>query len=181
MEDVSEGVKAVCGNNKAQGVIIRKLKFLDEKLRKFLLHDDSKIQLQRKFEKIALDEHYTRLYAPRIIAEETEHDSNRAIVPEESIKKTRKMLQKGLNSSDWEKYRNQAIIKGNRRDRDVLDQLELKRERTHSMGVKVLESNLKHDKKPNSAPVDEKESLPSWKKLVHASTQARLLKVDMIR
>merc|ERR1712046_108229 len=106
MEDVSEGVKAICGNNKAQGVIIRKLKFLDEKLRKFLLHDDSKIQLQRKFEKIALDEHYTRLYAPRIIAEKTEHDSNRAKVPEESIKKTRKMLQKGLNSSDWEKYRN---------------------------------------------------------------------------
>jgi len=175
MEDVTEGIIAVCGKNKAQGAFMQKIKVLDKKLKKVLIHDDTKIQLQRKFERIALDEHYTNLYAPRLIAEKAEHDTNLPSAPEESIKKTRKMLKKGLNSSDWEKHRTHP---GNQRDRDVLNQLERKRERTHSMGVKVLENNLKDEKEIKSAPIKETESKPSWKKLVHASSNARLLKAQ---
>lgn len=151
---------------------------MTKKLKSLLTHDDSKTQLQRKFERIALDEHYTNLYAPRLIAEKTEHETNIPGVPEESLKKTKKMLQKGLNSSDWEKYRSHAIMHGNHRDRDVLDQLELKRGRTHSMGVKIMEDNLKTDKQIKSAPIKEIEAQPSWKKLVHASSSARLLKAQ---
>lgn len=178
MEDVTEGIVAVCGKNKAKGAVMQRISVLDKKLKSLLTHDDSKTQLQRKFERIALDEHYTNLYAPRLIAEKTEHETNSPGVPEESLKKTKKMLQKGLNSSDWEKYRSHAIMHGNHRDRDVLDQLELKRERTHSMGVKILEDNLKTEKKIKSAPITDIEAQPSWKKLVHASSSARLLKAQ---
>merc|ERR1712106_1080095 len=93
-----------------------------------------------------------------------------------SIKKTRKTFQKGINSSNWEKYRSQAIKQGNHRDRDVLNQLEMKRERTHSMGVKVLEDKMKNVKKTNSAPITE--TRPSWKHLERASSSARMLKAQ---
>jgi len=176
MEDVTEGIVAVCGKNKARGAIVNQVSVVDKSLRKVLIHDDSKPQLQRKFERIALDEHYTNLYAPRLIAEKTEEIIDKSNIPEVSIKKTRKVLQKGINSSNWEKYRSQAIKQGNYRDRDVLDQLEMKRERTHSMGVKVLEDTLKNERKPNSAPISE--SRPSWNHLVKASSSAQLLKAQ---
>jgi len=154
---------------------MEKVGLLDKKLKDILIHDDSKIQLQRKFERIALDEHYTNLYAPRLMVEK---EANVSSIPEESIKKTRKMLHKGLNSSNWNKYRTQSKVQGNHRDRDVLNQLELKRERTQSMGVKVLEDNLKKEKKIKSAPVNDPETRPTWNKLVHASSSARLLKAQ---
>lgn len=175
MEDVIEGIVAIRGKNKAHGALMKKFLALDKKLKEILIHDDSKHQLQRKFERIALDEHYTNLYAPRLIVEQ---EANISSAPEESIKKTRKMLHKGLNSSNWNKYRTQSIVKGNHRDRDVLNQLELKRERTQSMGVKVREDNLKKDKKIKSAPIEDQEIRPTWNKLVHASSSARLLKAQ---
>ena len=93
MEDVIEGIVAIRGKNKAHGALMKKFLALDKKLKEILIHDDSKHQLQRKFERIALDEHYTNLYAPRLIVEQ---EANISSAPEESIKKTRKMLHKGL-------------------------------------------------------------------------------------
>ena len=149
MEDVTEGIVTVCGKNKAHGELMKKFGVVDKFLKRVLIHDDSKHQLQRKFERIALDEHFTNLYAPRLIVEKTEENIDKSNLPDESIKKTRKTFQKGINSSNWEKYRSQAIKQGNHRDKDVLNQLEMKRERTQSMGVKVLEEKLKNVKKTN--------------------------------
>ena len=71
MEDIAEGIVAVCGKNKAQGAIQKNISAVDKYMKKRLLVDDSKHKLQRKFEKIALDDHYTNLYAPRVLVEKT--------------------------------------------------------------------------------------------------------------
>ena len=47
---------------------------MDSKLKECLIHEDSKAMLTRKFEKIILDEHFTNLYAPRILAKEISVD-----------------------------------------------------------------------------------------------------------
>ena len=80
MEDIKEGIVAVCGNNKAQGVIIKNISEIDKFMKKTLIVDDSKHQLQRKFEKIALDEHYTNLYAPRLLVDKNEKTINKSSI-----------------------------------------------------------------------------------------------------
>ena len=68
MEDIMYGVGNVLGRQKSSLFLTKIFTSLDKLLKKLLIHDDSQQELQRKFEKICLDEHITNLYAPRIIA-----------------------------------------------------------------------------------------------------------------
>ena len=68
MEDIMDGVQNIVGVQKAKTILHKTCAYVDETLKKILVQEDAKLDLQRKFEKMILDEHITNLYAPRIIA-----------------------------------------------------------------------------------------------------------------
>ena len=85
-----------------------------------LLGEDCKQELQRKYEKIMLDEHITNLYAPRwefntavifissrIIAQKTtaEVESTKTL----SFGDTRKSFKHGVRSSNWANFKKRAL------------------------------------------------------------------------
>ena len=97
MEDITEGILAVCGKNKAQGAILKNISEVDKFMRRKLIVDDSKHQLQRKFEKIALDEHYTNLYAPRLLVEKNDKVVNKLDTPsDENVKDAQKLFKRAI-------------------------------------------------------------------------------------
>ena len=81
MEEVAEGIVAVCGKNKTQGVVMKKVSAVDKFMKSKLVVDDSKHKLQKTFEKIALDEHYSNLYAPRLLVDKTEKTIKQTEIP----------------------------------------------------------------------------------------------------
>ena len=68
MEDIMDGVQNIVGVQKAKTFFAKVCANVDKTLKKILVQEDVKLDLQRKFEKMILDEHITNLYAPRIIA-----------------------------------------------------------------------------------------------------------------
>merc|ERR1740124_1766113 len=64
MDDVMEGIENVIGRQKAKGLFSGFFRNIDKLLKKMLIGKDSQQQIQRKFERICLDEHITSLYAP---------------------------------------------------------------------------------------------------------------------
>jgi len=74
MEDITQGVLAICGNSGARNEVAKKMKVADGKVRKALIRDDVKTELQRRFESISVRDHMTNLYAPRLIVEKTVTD-----------------------------------------------------------------------------------------------------------
>jgi len=77
MEDITQGVLAICGNSGARNEVAKKMKVADGKVRKALIRDDVKTELQRRFESISVRDHITNLYAPRLIVEKTMTDQQR--------------------------------------------------------------------------------------------------------
>merc|ERR1712192_302398 len=77
MEDITQGVLAICGNSGARNKVSKKMKVADGKVRKALIRDDVKTELQRRFESISVRDHITNLYAPRLIVEKTMTDQQR--------------------------------------------------------------------------------------------------------
>merc|ERR1712192_176005 len=77
MEDITQGVLAICGNSGARNKVSKKMKVADGKVRKALIRDDVKTELQRRFESISVRDHMTNLYAPRLIVEKTMTDQQR--------------------------------------------------------------------------------------------------------
>jgi len=103
-----------------------------------LLGEDCKQELQRKYEKIMLDEHITNLYAPRIIAQKTtaEVESTKTL----SFGDTRKSFKHGVRSSNWANFKKRALEDPRYSERTQLSNLlDSRRERTHLMNNKVLE------------------------------------------
>merc|ERR1712037_593314 len=76
MEDITQGVLAICGNSGARNEVAKKMKVADGKVRKALIRDDVKTELQRRFESISVRDHMTNLYAPRLIVEKTMTDQH---------------------------------------------------------------------------------------------------------
>ena len=72
IDDIMDGIESVLGKRKNVGCIQSPVRKIDDLLKSWLILADSKEQLTRKFEKIILEEHFTNLYAPRILVEETE-------------------------------------------------------------------------------------------------------------
>jgi len=104
-----------------------------------LLGEDCKQELQRKYEKIMLDEHITNLYAPRIIAQKTtsEVESTKTL----SFGDTRKSFKHGVKSSNWTNFKKRALEDPRYSERTQLSNLlDSRRERTQLMNTKVLES-----------------------------------------
>lgn len=135
IDEMMEGVGIIVGrNNRASGLFIRLASMLDDKLKAGLCVEKTK-ELLRKYEKIMLDEHFTNLYAPRILAQQTEEENQSA--PLLSVEDTRKSLKKGLRGATRDRFKDQMDIE----TPDlwsVASQLELRKERAMSMEDRVL-------------------------------------------
>jgi hypothetical protein len=72
--DVMDGVNTIVGRgNRASSLFIRLAHALDDCLKAGLCLEKTR-ELLRKYEKIMLDEHFTNLYAPRILAQQQQEE-----------------------------------------------------------------------------------------------------------
>jgi hypothetical protein len=72
--DVMDGVSTIVGRgNRASSLFIRLAHALDDYLKAGLCLEKTR-ELLRKYEKIMLDEHFTNLYAPRILAQQQQEE-----------------------------------------------------------------------------------------------------------
>ena len=101
------------------------MKGFDKALKGSLIKENCQEHLQRKFEKIVLEEHITNLYAPRIIAkyspfiflsdmfplfnhrQATINQGDSPIKKSMSLAESRKSFKAGLASSRWRTYKSQ--------------------------------------------------------------------------
>merc|ERR1711971_729021 len=107
MSDIMEGVGAVVGRQKVKNRFYEFWRAVDKTAKSVLIREDCKQELQRKYEKIMLDEHITNLYAPRIIAQKTtsEVESTKTL----SFGDTRKSFKHGVRSSNWATFKKRAL------------------------------------------------------------------------
>jgi len=136
MEDITSGMVAVCGNQGARGRLANRLRGLDKKVKKLLIHDDSKSQLQRRFEKISVSEHFTNLYAPRIIAEKS-----KGAGPLNDSDVTKKVFRKEMRRNQWSNLRSVSVEEGPR-SRSLLREMERKARNTRELGLQVLDPRV---------------------------------------
>jgi len=140
MEDVMEGVENVVGVQKAKNLVSKVFSSLDKTLKQMLIHEGSQLELQRKFEKICLDEHITNLYAPRIIAKqvscETKVDSAAKTV---SFKDTKKSFRKAVKKSNWQSFKSAAYEDPTYAKKHIIQHLEKRANRSNTLGARALE------------------------------------------
>jgi len=142
MEDVMSGIENVIGRQKAKGFFSTFCRSIDKILKSFLIGKDSQQQLQRKFERICLDEHITNLYAPRIIAsqdtQERTKDNKRTV----SFAESRKSFKKGIQSSQWQVYKSKSFSDPTYVKKDIVNHLEKRRKQSQNMESRVLSKYL---------------------------------------
>jgi len=141
MTDIMEGVGAVVGRQKVKNGFYDLCRSLDKAFKAVLIRDDCKQELQRKFEKIMLDDHLTNLYAPRIIAKQTTAEADQSLDKKPvSFIDTRKSFKQGVKSSNWANFKKMALEDPRYSERTQLGSLlDSRRERAQRMESKVLE------------------------------------------
>ena len=169
MEEVAEGIVAVCGKNKAHGVIMKNVSTVDRFMKKRLIVDDSKHRLQRTFEKIALDEHYSNLYAPRLLIDKNEKTIKQTADPVNMVdsRDATKLFQNAIRSTNAIK----AMLEGRDHNSDVLEQVERRRDFNRGITRKVLDDQYNEEVIVSANNVKARDR---WKKI---SSNAKLLKV----
>jgi len=175
IDDIMSGVEVIVGKKtKAKGFFAQIFKNLDDTLKSILIVEETK-SIMQKYEKIMLDEHFTNLYAPRILAKQDD------VKPADiSAKDSRNIFKKGINNSDWAKFTHnhdtEPSITG------IVNQLQLRRERAKSMEVKVLqasENDKEDDEVAGDHPVTvERSSSSNWAGLRRASKKAVTMKAE---
>ena len=104
-----------------------------------------KVDLQRKFEKMMLDEHITNLYAPRILASQTTTDgiSNPGFQNEKAQKgvnkDARKSFRKAVKKSQWQSFKVKNYQDPTFQKKDIANHLNNKAKRSQTMGARALE------------------------------------------
>merc|ERR1712080_499740 len=122
-----------------RGKLRQHLKSLDTIIKDKLIHDESKDQLQRKFEKITMEDHFTNLYAPRLLVE-TKISVDRPDTGNTEAD-TVKIFRKGMKNSNWNKLRTQSVEEsGTRRAKTMLEALERRNRTAKDMGMEALET-----------------------------------------
>ena len=145
MDDVMEGVQNVVGVQRAMNLFSKVCSSLDKYLKNILIHEDCKQELQRRFERICLDEHITSLYAPRIIAKQvsTETKVDATTSKNVSYKDTKKSFRKAVKKSSWETFKTAHYEDPTYAKRQIQQQLDKRANRSNTMGTRVLE-HLEH-------------------------------------
>ena len=140
MDDVMEGVQNVVGVQRAMNLFSKLCSSVDKSLKNVLIHEDCKQELQRRFERICLDEHITSLYAPRIIATQVSSENKvDATSNNVSFKDTKKSFRKAVKKSAWETFKTEHYEDPTYAKRQIKQQLEKRANRSNTMGTRVLE------------------------------------------
>lgn len=122
MEDICDGMKAVCGSRGTHGKLMEKVKGLDETMKTLLIHNESKDQLTRRFEKITVNDHFTNLYAPRLIIENLDlkmrsrTTTTTMLDPSDATTDSLQIFREGVKQTNWNMLR-QISKEGNDRKR----------------------------------------------------------------
>jgi len=141
MEDVMDGLECIVGRQKAKGILSECFRGFDKALKSTLINENCQEHLQRKFEKIVLEEHITNLYAPRIIAKQAtmiESPTKKTI----SLAESRKSFKTGLASSKWRSYKSQKQSDPRYVEKEIVNLLQERSKRAMTMESKVLEDVL---------------------------------------
>ena len=140
MEDVMEGVENVVGVQRAKNLVSKIFSSIDKFLKGILIHEGSQLDLQRKFEKICLDEHITNLYAPRIIAKQVSCEATKVDSPSKvSFKDTKKSFRRAVKKSQWESFKNAAYEDPTYARKQIIQHMEKKANRSNTMESRALE------------------------------------------
>ena len=67
MSHIAAGAESILGGVRQRLILQNVIKFDNEYIKKLLIHEDAENLMTLKFEKIALDEHYARLYGPAVL------------------------------------------------------------------------------------------------------------------
>ena len=169
MEEVAEGIVAVCGKNKTQGVVMKNVSAVDQFMKSKLVVDDSKHKLQKTFEKIALDEHYSNLYAPRLLVDKTEKTIKQTDIPviQVNSKDAKKLFQNAVRSTNVIK----AMREGKDRNSDVLEQVEKRRDYNRKISRMVQDDQYREE---SIIGGNDSKARNGWKQI---SSNAKVLKV----
>ena len=131
IDNIMAGMEILIGRTGHFGAH-QKFKQLDNKyIQKYLISKEKKESLERAFDKVILEEHYTSLYGPRILSKTTfkgtkEHKEGPLKYTES--KNTKAWINAVANSS-WSKYQNKLNDDLTEDDNNLLVQLEERREK----------------------------------------------------
>jgi len=163
MEDVMDGVENIVGVQKAVNWISTGFSKLDQVLKKLIVHSDSQVDLQRKFEKMMLEEHITNLYAPRILAQTTATDGfsdpDSGAAPQSANKDARKSFKKAVKKSQWQTFKVKNYQDPTYLKKDIASHLNNKAKRSQTMGAKALEQLWSKGADTNSLHLDQAQSV----------------------
>jgi len=184
MEDVMHGVRDVIGRQKATGLFSELCRSFDKFLKSILIDQDSQQVLQRKIEKICLEEHMTHLYAPRIIANQETTANTQESKHTYNLAKSRKSFRKGRRASNWQSYKTKSFADPSYvNQKNMIKMLEARKRYSHAMKSKVLSEWIDIDKDP-VASSDKLKSLQKSHLINHynsaerASKNAHLIKAQ---
>ena len=152
MEDIMDGVENIVGGQKAANIIGNCAESVDKMLKKILLHEAAQVDLQRKFEKICIDEHITALYAPRILATQTSAAAaDTAVDTAAPANNTfiradpRQSFRKAVKKSQWQSLRKKTYEDPSLVKKDIANHLSNKAQRSQTMGARALEQLWSRD------------------------------------
>ena len=144
MEDVMDGVGKIVGVQKAVNWISTAGEKVDSLLKRLIVHEDSQIELQRKFEKMMLEEHITNLYAPRILAAKASMEGAATTDGAGSgtrpgARDPRKSFRKAVKNSQWQSFKDKTYTDPTFIKKDIANHLNNKAKRSQTMGAAALE------------------------------------------
>eukprot|EP00092_Neocalanus_flemingeri_P004500 GFUD01004844.1.p1 GENE.GFUD01004844.1~~GFUD01004844.1.p1 ORF type:complete len:660 (+),score=147.40 GFUD01004844.1:71-1981(+) len=103
IDDIMAGVESVVGKHGSY-TFHEVFNQIDNKyVRRFLISKDKREGLEREYEKVMLDNHFTHLYGANVLAE---HEKETLEKPEFSTDQHLKSFTKGINASSWGMYKN---------------------------------------------------------------------------
>jgi len=189
MEDITQGVLAICGNSGTRNEVAKKMKVADGKVRKALIRDDVKTELQRRFESISVRDHMTNLYAPRLIVEKAVTDQQRqesvggikeenngmkAVDSKQKDKMERKEYRKQVEKMGMLRSYSVEENSGNR-SRQMLKEVERRQKAARDMELEVFkEEGMNKDTERLLSPQqDSGDAVIQMMKAQYASVQAK--------
>merc|ERR1711892_680513 len=175
-----KGVENVIGRQKAKGIFSEFCRAIDKVLKSILISKDSQQQLQRKFERICLDEHITNLYAPRIIANQDSAEQTKELKKTITFAESRKSFKKGVRASNWHSYKNKSFTDPTYVKKDILNMLEQRQKRSQTMESRVLSKWLNDEPEPmaDKSKLLQRSKSSGWTSAKKASKNAHMIKAQ---
>eukprot|EP00092_Neocalanus_flemingeri_P014998 GFUD01016198.1.p1 GENE.GFUD01016198.1~~GFUD01016198.1.p1 ORF type:complete len:762 (+),score=173.52 GFUD01016198.1:44-2329(+) len=158
IDNIMGGMEVLIGRSGHYGAFQMFNHFDNKYIRHYLISKEKKENLERAFDKIILEEHYTSLYGPRILAKTavtvkgTEEPNLKPL--EYTKSKNLKAWTNAIANSSWGKYQNKMDDDVAADDQSLLAQLEKRKERAKTMESKILLSKQQTYQEPPAEDED---------------------------